>query len=162
MPREPIPAARFGTRFHGWVESRFGQQDLIDYDDVPGRADTGIDSDDELREVIERFESGQFAERAPYAVEAPFSLVLDGQVIRGRIDAVYREDDDSFLVVDWKTNRNQTADPLQLAIYRQAWAELHEVDPSRVRAAFYYVRTDDLVVPDDLPDRDRLIALLPG
>lgn len=162
MPREPIPAARFGTRFHGWVESRFGQQDLIDYDDVPGRADTGIDSDDELREVIERFESGQFAERAPYAIESPFSLVLDGQVVRGRIDAVYREDDGSFLVVDWKTNRSQTADPLQLAIYRQAWAELHEVAPSRVRAAFYYVRTDDLVVLDDLPDRDRLIALLPG
>ncbi len=162
MPREPMPAARFGTRFHGWVESRFGQQDLIDYDDVPGRADTGIDSDDELREVIARFEAGQFGERAPYAVEAPFSLVLDGQVIRGRIDAVYREEDGSFLVVDWKTNRTQSADPLQLAIYRQAWAELHEVDPDRVRAAFYYVRTDDLVEPGELPGRDELIALLPG
>ena len=95
-------------------------------------------------------------------MEAPFSLVLDGQVVRGRIDAVYRDEDGSFLVVDWKTSRTQSADPLQLAIYRLAWAELHDVDPSRVHAAFYYVRTDQLVFPDDLPDRDRLVALLPG
>ncbi len=36
MPRQPSPAARFGTRFHAWVESRFGQQDLFDPDDLPG------------------------------------------------------------------------------------------------------------------------------
>ena len=29
MPRPPSPAARFGTRFHAWVEARFGQQDLL-------------------------------------------------------------------------------------------------------------------------------------
>ena len=28
MPRPPSSAARFGTRFHAWVEARFGQQDL--------------------------------------------------------------------------------------------------------------------------------------
>ena len=32
MPRPPSPTARFGTRFHAWVESRFGQQDLFDPD----------------------------------------------------------------------------------------------------------------------------------
>ena len=66
---------------------------------------------------------------------------------RGRIDAVYwdaRPDGASgYLLVDWKTNRSATADPLQLAIYRLAWAELHDIPPSsdRVRAAFYYVRS---------------------
>ncbi len=58
--------------------------------------------------------------------------------------------------MDWKTNREQTADPLQLAIYRVAWAELTGVDPARVRAAFYYVRTGDLVEHPDLPDRAAL------
>ncbi len=29
MPRPPSSAARFGTRFHAWVEARFGQQDLL-------------------------------------------------------------------------------------------------------------------------------------
>ena len=96
----------------------------------------------------------------PHAVEASFALVLDGQVVRGRIDAIYQEDDGSFLVVDWKTNRAATADPLQLAIYRLAWAELVGVPLDQVRAAFHYVRTGETVFPDDLPDRAGLEGLL--
>lgn len=161
MPRQPSPAARFGTRFHAWVESRFGQLGLLDPDDLPGRGDLGIDDDDDLRELIARFTAGPFGERAPYALEAPFALVLDGQVVRGRIDAVYR-DEDGFLLVDWKTNRAATADPLQLAIYRQAWAELHGIEPTQVRAAFHYVRTGETVEPEDLPDRQGLVAILGG
>ncbi len=98
----------------------------------------------------------------PYAVEAPFALVFGGQVVRGRIDAVY-EEADGFLVVDWKTNQAATADPLQLAIYRLAWAELHDVPVEQVRAAFYYVRTGDVVEPTDLPGRVELERLVsPG
>ncbi len=159
MPRPPSSAARFGTRFHAWVEARFGQQLLLDPDDLPGRADTGIEDDADLRELIARFESGPFAERPPLEIEPSFALVLDGQVVRGRIDAVYREGD-GFLVVDWKTNRAQTADPLQLALYRLAWAELHDVPLEQVRAAFYYVRTGELVEPGELPGRDDLEKLL--
>jgi len=162
MPRPPSPSARFGTRFHAWVEARFGQQDLFDPEELPGQGDKGIDSDSELTELITAFEAGPFAERRPYAVEAPFALVLAGQVVRGRIDAVY-EQADEFLVVDWKTNRAQTADALQLAIYRLAWAELHGVPVEKVRTAFYYVRSGDIVEPDDLPGRTELEALVsPG
>jgi DNA helicase II / ATP-dependent DNA helicase PcrA len=152
MPRAPSPAARFGTRFHAWVESRFGQQLLLDPDDLPGRADAGIDDDADFQQLIARFEAGPFAERVPHAVEAPFALVLAGQVVRGRIDAVYRDGDD-WLVVDWKTNRAPTSDPWQLGIYRQAWSELTDTPVARVRAAFYYVRSGELVEPVDLPDR---------
>jgi DNA helicase-2/ATP-dependent DNA helicase PcrA len=165
MPRPPSSAARFGTRFHAWVEARFGQQDLFDYDDLPGRADAGIDDDTDLKELIATFETGPFATRTPHAVEAPFALVLGGQVVRGRIDAVYAEEVDGvegFLVVDWKTNRSATADPLQLAIYRVAWAELTGVPLERVRAAFYYVRSGEVVEPPDLVDRQALEALVAG
>jgi DNA helicase-2/ATP-dependent DNA helicase PcrA len=159
MPRPPSSAARFGTRFHAWVEARFGQQDLFDYGDLPGRADAGIDDDSDLEELIATFEAGPFATRTPHQVEAPFALVLAGQVVRGRIDAVYVDGND-HLVVDWKTNRQATADPLQLALYRLAWAELHGVPLERVRAAFYYVRTGTVVQPEDLPDRQALEAML--
>ncbi len=166
MPRPPSSAARFGTRFHAWVEARFGQQDLFDYDDLPGRADAGIDDDSDLKELVATFEAGPFATRTPHQVEAPFALVLGGQVVRGRIDAVYAEDlpdaGEGYLVVDWKTNRAATADPLQLALYRLAWAELHGLPLERVRAAFYYVRTGEVVEPTDLPDRPALEALLDG
>jgi len=162
MPRQPSPAARFGTRFHAWVEARFGQQDLFDPDELPGQADAGIDSDDDLAELIATFERGPYADRAPHAVEAPFALVLDGQVVRGRIDAVYAEDgpDESFLVVDWKTSRRDDADVLQLALYRLAWAELAGVPVERVRAAFYFVRSGRVVEPEGLPGRGELEAML--
>ena len=59
------------------------------------------------------------------AVEPPFALVLGGQVVRGRIDAVYRE---PTTAATWSSTGRptgpQTADPLQLAVYRVAWAEL--------------------------------------
>lgn len=168
MPRQPSSAARFGTRFHAWVEARFGQQDLFDPDDLPGRGDADISDDADLTDVIKAFEAGPFADRAPHRVEAPFALVLGGQVVRGRIDAVYTEPDRSvpaghtWLLVDWKTSRTTTADPLQLAIYRVAWAELHGVPLEQVRAAFVYVRTGEMVEPADLPDRAALERLLAG
>ena len=162
MPRRPSAAARFGTRFHAWVEARFGQQVLIDPDELPGRGDSGIDDDSDLRELIKLFEEGAFADRVPWPSSLRSRWCSTGQVVRGRIDAVYADDDGGFLLVDWKTNRAQTADPLQLAIYRVAWAELHDVPLERVRAGFYYVRTGDLVEPEDLPGRAGLEVLVTG
>ena len=163
MPRKPSPSARFGTRFHAWVESHFEaqrQELLIDPEDLPGRADTGIADDAELAELIEKFQAGPFANRGGVTVEPPFALVLAGQVVRGRIDAVFEEPDGGYLVVDWKTNRAHTADPLQLAIYRVAWSELTGVPVDKIRAAFYYIRDDELVEPADLPTRTDLEDLL--
>jgi DNA helicase-2/ATP-dependent DNA helicase PcrA len=165
MPRPPSSAARFGTRFHAWVEARFGQQLLLDPDDLPGRGDADIDDEADLQELVKLFEDGPFAERAPHAIEPSFALVLGGQVVRGRIDAVYAEEvegQDGYLVVDWKTNRSATADPLQLAIYRVAWSELAGVPVDRVRAAFYYVRSGDVVEPEGLAERAELEDIVAG
>jgi DNA helicase-2/ATP-dependent DNA helicase PcrA len=160
MPRRPSPAARFGTRFHAWVEARFGQQQVIDPDELPGRADAGIEDARDLEQLIANFEAGPFGERVPHAVEAPFALVVGGQVVRGRIDAVYAEPDGRWLVVDWKTNRDQTADPLQLAIYRLAWADLAGVPVEDVDAAFHYVRSGETVRPRGLVSRGQIVAIL--
>jgi DNA helicase-2/ATP-dependent DNA helicase PcrA len=158
MPRPPSPAARFGTRFHAWVEARFGQQQILDPDELPGRADAGIDSDSELADLIERFEAGPFADRSPAALEAPFAIVVAGQVVRGRIDAVY-DQGDGYLIVDWKTGRDELADPLQLAVYRVAWSELSGVPIDRIAAASYHVRSGTVAEPP-LPDRAGIEALI--
>jgi DNA helicase II / ATP-dependent DNA helicase PcrA len=110
--------------------------------------------------VIRLFEKGPFADRVPARVEAPFALVVGGQVVRGRIDAVYAEPDGRWLVVDWKTNRDQDADPLQLAIYRIAWAELAGVPVEDVDAAFHYVRSGDTVRPAGLAGRAQIAEIL--
>ena len=162
MPRQPSPAARFGTRFHAWVEAHFGQQVLLDPTDLPGRGDVDLASDAELDEVIGLFRSGPYGDRAPVAIEAPFSIVLAGQQVIGRIDAVFRNEDGTVEVVDWKTNRAATADPLQLAVYRLAWAEMNGLDPADVAGAFYYVRLGEVQRFDELPGRDELERLIAG
>lgn len=159
MPRRPDPAARRGTRFHAWVETRFGQQPLIVEDELPGAADSGIETEADLALLREAFERSPYAARVPYAVEAAFELVLAGRVVRGRIDAVY-ETTDGFEVIDWKTSQAHSADAMQLAIYRVAWAEMHGVPVDRVHARFVYVRTGETVTPDRLPDRAALERLL--
>jgi DNA helicase-2/ATP-dependent DNA helicase PcrA len=166
MPRQPSPAARLGTRFHAWVEAHYGQLVLLDPTDLPGRGDVDLASDAELDQVIDLFRSGPYADRSPVAIEAPFSLILGGQQVIGRIDAVFRDVDqdgrEHVEVVDWKTNRAATADPLQLAIYRLAWAEMNGLDLADVTGAFYYVRLGEVRRFDDLPGRKALERLVAG
>ncbi|MFI6851794.1 UvrD-helicase domain-containing protein [Streptomyces sp. NPDC050416] len=166
MPRPPQPAARRGTRFHAWVEARFEALTLpfLEPGDLPG-GDAEIADEQDLEALKDAFERTVYAHRTPYRVEAPFQLEIAGRVVRGRIDAVYKEGDGqetTYEIVDWKTNRTRTADPLQLAVYRLAWAEQQGVPPESVTAAFLYVRSGEVVRPDDLPDRAALERLLLG
>jgi DNA helicase-2/ATP-dependent DNA helicase PcrA len=160
MPRPPQPAARRGTRFHAWVESRFEPLMLLGEDGLPGAEEEWIEDERDLARLKEAFLRTPYATLTPYRVEAPFQLLLAGRVVRGRIDAVYRTGPDAYEVVDWKTNRQETADPLQLAVYRLAWAELRGVPAERVSAAFLYVRTGRVVRPERLPGRAELEQLL--
>jgi len=161
VPRRPSRAARFGTRFHAWIETHYGLQPLLDPTDLPGAADRDVQSDAELAEVIDHFLAGPYADQVPVGIEVPFSVVIGGQHVIGRIDAVFATAD-GFEVVDWKTSTAADADPLQLAVYRLAWAELRGVDVERVAGAFAYVRLDQVVRYDDLPDRAELESLLRG
>ncbi|MFG2906169.1 UvrD-helicase domain-containing protein [Kitasatospora sp. NPDC048286] len=170
MPRPPQPAARRGTRFHAWVQSRIEPLLLVEPGALPGADDDGIEDEQDLERLKEAFLRTPYAQRKPHRVEAPFQLVLAGRVVRGRIDAVYREDDglsesggaSRYEVVDWKTHREETADPLQLAVYRLAWAEHAGVDPEQVTASFLYVRSGRIVRPTGLPGRKELERLLIG
>jgi DNA helicase II / ATP-dependent DNA helicase PcrA len=159
MPRPPAPAAARGTRFHAWVESLFDVVPLIDRTDLAGAADDVLD-DEELARLQDAFLRGPYAGVAPHRVEAPFQLVLGDRVVRGRIDAVYRTHD-GYDVVDWKTGRT-SADAVQLAVYRLAWARVAGVPVEQVGAAFYYVPTGRVVRPEDLLDAEALEALLSG
>ncbi|MFY0407789.1 UvrD-helicase domain-containing protein [Solicola sp. PLA-1-18] len=159
MPRPPAASARFGTRFHAWIEAHLGQQLLLDEGDLPGRHHQDIEDEAELAALTEAFAAGPYGSRDPFAVEVPFSTWIGDRQVVGRIDAVY-EGPDGWEVVDWKTSRRADADPWQLAVYRLAWAEAQGVDPGDVDAAFYYVRRDEVVRPAGLPGRAELEAVL--
>ena len=170
MPRPPQPAARRGTRFHAWVQARIEPLLLVEPGALPGMDDDGIEDERDLELLKEAFLRTPYANRTPHRVEAPFQLLLGGRVVRGRIDAVYRDDDGEsgatgasrFEVVDWKTNREETADPLQLAVYRVAWAEQAGVALEQVTASFLYVRSGRIEQPVGLPGRKELERLLIG
>ncbi|MFB4297104.1 ATP-dependent helicase [Actinomadura sp. NTSP31] len=165
MPRPPAPYARRGTAFHAWLEGRWGQQRLIDPDELPGAADEGAADDSHLVRLQERFEESEWASREPLDIEVPFETIIGDRLIRGRMDAVFRRRGGGYEVVDWKTGRPPSGDDarfasVQLAAYRLAWAELAGVDVAEVSAAFHYVSANTTVRPADLLDAAGLAALL--
>jgi DNA helicase II / ATP-dependent DNA helicase PcrA len=163
MPRPPARQARRGTAFHRWLEERFGQQRLIGDDELFADPE---ESDEGLLELRARFEAGEWGGRWPREVEVPFDMLVGDRQVRGRIDAVFADQDGGFDVVDWKTGQpprteaDREAVAVQLAAYRLAWAALAGVAPEKVTAAFYYVRHDLTVRPADLLNEAGLIALI--
>jgi DNA helicase II / ATP-dependent DNA helicase PcrA len=169
LPARPAPLARRGTAFHAWLEQRWSAQTLLDLDDLPGAADEGAD-DADFELLRDAFERSEWALREPAEVEVPFEMAVGSTVIRGRMDAVFADDDlygRTWTVVDWKTGaRPRGADAraaaVQLAAYRLAWAHLAHAPLAEVRAAFHYVRSNETIRPADLLDADGLQALITG
>jgi DNA helicase-2/ATP-dependent DNA helicase PcrA len=189
MPRPPAPYARRGTAFHQWLEERFGQQRLIDTDDLFGadellglgdgdgggdggatpaaRAEAEAEAEADLTALRDKFEASDWAGRWPREVEVPFETLIGDRLVRGRIDAVFDDAPGGLVdVVDWKTGQPPRSEPekhavaVQLAAYRLAWAALAGVPVDRVRAAFHYVRPNQTVRPADLLDEAGLAALI--
>jgi DNA helicase-2/ATP-dependent DNA helicase PcrA len=166
LPSRPAPLARRGTAFHAWLEQRWSAQALLDLDDLPGSADETA-NDEELDQLQAAFERSEWATRTPAEVEVGFDMSIAGVVVRGRMDAVFGEDN-GWTVVDWKTGarptgRDADAAAVQLAAYRLAWARLKGIAEDQldsVQAAFHYVRSNETVRPVDLLDSEGLQALV--
>ena len=166
VPQPPRPQARRGTRFHLWLEETWGQQRLLDVDELPGAADETAPVDDDLAALQEAFRASDWWARTPHELEVPFDLKLAGVVLRGRIDAVFTDHPDGYVdVVDWKTGRPKTGEDaavaaVQLAVYRLAWHHLSGAPLDRIRAAFHYVAHNRTDRRADLLGHDELIALI--
>jgi ATP-dependent DNA helicase UvrD/PcrA len=166
MPTRPDPYARRGTAFHAWLEQRYEADRLLDLDELPGAADEDAAPDDALVRLQQRFLASEWADRVPVEVEVPFATEVGGVMVRGRMDAVFRDGDGGFDVVDWKTGHQPASEAaaeaaaVQLAAYRLAWAALAGVPVEKVRAAFHYVADGVTVRPADLLDAGGLAALV--
>lgn len=173
LPYPPNPLARRGTAFHAWVQRWYATDQLPGLDDLPGAADAGAAADRELARMQEAFLSSPWSARRPVDIEVPFETTIAGTVIRGRMDAVFTEPGDRWIVVDWKTGAepgpaDEPAVAMQLAVYRLAWARLLAARTGesedqvllRVGAAFHYVHTGRTVSPERLPGPAELAELL--
>lgn len=164
VPREPGMSARKGTAFHSWVEEYFGTAGMLDLGDAPG-PDDHIDAAYDLDDMVATFRASEWAHRSPAFVEVPVETRVGDVVVRGRIDAVFRDADGRWDLVDWKTGRRPAtaqlkARAVQLAAYRLAWARLKGIAVDEVRAAFFYVADNLVVRPHDLASAAELEAMV--
>lgn len=155
VPRRPGSAARRGTAFHAWIEEFYGTTGMLDLGEFPGAADSFVDDGLRLDQLTDSFRKSPWAARVPHGIEVPVETRVDLIVVRGRIDAVFQDDDGTWDLIDWKTGRppapaHREAKAIQLAVYRLAWARVMNVPLESVRAAFYYVGDNLLVRPYDL------------
>ena len=171
MPERPYRATRLGTLFHAWVEERsttpgsFEELDTLaserDEEDAPIDAAA-------LATLQSTFEKSPWASLKPIEVEREIHLILDGQIIICKIDAVYllSSADDTrptYQVVDWKTGKAPKDDEdlaskqLQLALYRLAYARWKGIPLEQIDAVFYYVADDTVIAPAHLYDEAELI-----
>ena len=160
MPRHLDTSAARGTEFHRWVERQFDLQTLFDDDYL----DPSLKSDVALEELQSKWLSSEWAGRTPIEIESGFETVISGIVIRGRIDAVYKEGD-SYTVVDWKTGRIKEGDQLesatlQLAMYRLAYSKLHNIPIEKIRAAFHYVADQQTIYREELSSEEEIAAII--
>lgn len=165
VPRRPGTAARRGTAFHAWIEEFYASTGMLDLGEFPGAADSFVDDGLQLDQLTENFLRSPWAERTPYGIEVPVETRVQALVVRGRIDAVFLDEDGSWDLIDWKTGRppapaDRAAKAVQLAVYRLAWSRLQGVPLESVRAAFYYVGENLLVRPHDLADGGALEEIL--
>ena len=135
LPSSPNLNSYRGTSVHSKIENYFKQPALIDLDDLLLNP---FLSDEFTKAAYSAFEKSHYAQLQPTAIEWSFQLPLGEFLISGRIDAVFEIDGD-ILLVDWKTGRIQSADQLQLAVYRLAWSELTKTPISAIQARFVFL-----------------------
>ncbi|GAA4370313.1 ATP-dependent helicase [Paeniglutamicibacter cryotolerans] len=165
VPRRPGTAARRGTAFHAWLEEYFDSTGMLDLGDFMGAADAYIEDALGLEDMKAAFLASEWADRQPEIVEVAIETRIGPVSVRGRIDAVFRDPDGSWLLVDWKTGRVPSGEALrikslQLAVYRLGWARLKGIDVQDVKAAFYYVAQGKTIRPHDLADEADLEELV--
>lgn len=163
VPFKPNTYAKRGTAFHQWLEDRFGASALLDEDQLPGIDEEPVDAE-QLNELKESYLASEWADRTPTYVEQPFEVRIGDTIVRGRMDAVFQNEDGSWLIVDWKTGRPpqsaqlRTAE-IQLAVYREAWRRIVS-STDTVDAAFHYVGANFTLAPQNLPETAELEELL--
>ena len=117
---------------------------------IPG-ADAYVDEAYGLADMQETFKNSAWAARIPAELEVPIETRVAEVVVRGRIDAIFRDDDGGWDLIDWKTGKVPSKAQLavrgvQLAVYRLAWSRLKGCPWSRfVRRFTTWARTSSSV-----------------
>lgn len=125
------------------------EQDEFTFEDDFEESESELDAS--VQRLWERFAtsewgSDEWKERI-WAVEYPVETHIEGVSLRGRIDAVFRtedEDGERWVLVDWKSGSRPKIATMQsrrfqLGLYRIAFSRIMGVDPERISTVFVYL-----------------------
>ena len=125
------------------------EQDEFTFEDAYEESESELEAS--VQRLWERFAnsewgSDEWKERI-WAVEYPVETHIEGLSLRGRIDAVFRtedEDGERWVLVDWKSGSRPKMSTMQsrrfqLGLYRIAFSRIMGVDPERISTVFVYL-----------------------
>lgn len=125
------------------------EQDEFTFEDDFEESESELEAS--VQRLWERFAnsewgSDEWKERI-WAVEYPVETHVEGVSLRGRIDAVFRtedEDGERWVLVDWKSGSRPKMATMQsrrfqLGLYRIAFSRIMGVDPERISTVFVYL-----------------------
>lgn len=125
------------------------EQDEFTFEDAYEESESELEAS--VQRLWERFAnsewgSDEWKERI-WAVEYPVETHIEGLSLRGRIDAVFRtedEDGERWVLVDWKSGSRPKTSTMQsrrfqLGLYRIAFSRIMGVDPERISTVFVYL-----------------------
>jgi PD-(D/E)XK nuclease superfamily len=133
LPPPITPAMRRGTSVHSLISQHFSQKE------PPGEIAP------ELLPLFETFSSSRF-NLTPVASEKPFSLLLTGAQVRGRIDLILPRADGGLELVDFKSGtsraREELESSLQLPLYALAASGLFDRRPEELSYTYFFLAND--------------------
>lgn len=142
-PAEPADPADLQEQALGESSEEFTFEDA--YEESESELDASV------QRLWERFANSEWGsdewKDRIWAVEYPVETHVEGVSLRGRIDAVFRtedEDGERWVLVDWKSGSRPKAASMQsrrfqLGLYRIAFSRIMGVDPERISTVFVYL-----------------------
>jgi DNA helicase-2/ATP-dependent DNA helicase PcrA len=132
LPARPSASRRLGTEIHRVIEERARDRHPLWSSPYPEEAELdepqSRPGSDEIASKLQHLAELGFDRRTlarlpsgEPMVELPFTVRIDGQIVRGRVDAVYTCDDGGYEIVDFKSGGRFTpGERDQLWVYARA------------------------------------------
>ncbi len=145
LPRRPSPAQQRGVEIHRKIELH--NRGAISFDDLEDDlydAPAGLEGGEPSgKGAFDAFLSSRFAAQTPRFIETPIDLKVGEARVRGRIDAVYEDEEGSWEIVDYKSGRHRGDESavVQLEAYGVAAREgaIAPDRPERLKVTFLYL-----------------------